>query len=148
MIMTSRSFQLVLIAFFIQTIILMMTYYKSYIREKNWEIDLKRKLNRSSLYDIGMKYHTDKIFNHHYETLYEKYLTHYRDTSVRLLEIGLGCGMGEYIGASAFTWREYLGQKADIHIMELDKKCGQRWQTTIGSQVTSEIRNDFPLNIK
>lgn len=143
--MTSRSFQLLSFAFFIQTILLIITNYRNYIKEKNFEINLNKTLNRSSLYDIGMKYNTDKVYNHHYEILYEKYLTNYRNTPIRLLEIGLGCGMLHYIGASAFTWREYFGSKADIHYIELDEKCGQTWQTTLGKQVMNKSFLSFFL---
>jgi len=82
-----------------------------------------------------MKYQTDKVYTHHYETIYEKYLSHYRDTSIRLLEIGLGCGMDRGVGASAKTWREYLGSKAIIHYIEFDEKCGKKWESTVGKQL-------------
>ena len=98
-------------------------------------IDFKEKSIRKSLFDIGMKYQTDKIYLHRYETLYEKYFSRYRDTSVRVLEIGLGCGMSRGVGASAQTWREYFGYKADLHFLEVDKKCGEKWKSTIGKQV-------------
>ncbi|CAF1341112.1 unnamed protein product [Adineta ricciae] len=82
-----------------------------------------------------MKFKTDKVYLHHYERFYEKYLSQYRDTSVRLLEIGLGCDMIQAIGASARTWREYLGGQAEIHILEIDMKCGEKWFSTIGKQI-------------
>ncbi|CAF1593964.1 unnamed protein product [Adineta ricciae] len=93
------------------------------------------RLNRTSFFSIGMKFKTDKVYLHHYERFYEKYLSQYRDTSVRLLEIGLGCDMIQAIGASARTWREYLGDQAEIHILEIDMKCGEKWFSTIGKQI-------------
>jgi hypothetical protein len=140
--MICQKFHFYLIFFCIQSVILIIVQYINKINENTNVIDLKRKLNRSSLFDIGMKYHTDKVFDHHYEILYEKYLSHYRGTSIRLLEIGLGC----HIGASAQTWREYLGIKADIHFLEIDKTCGKSWENTTGKQVRdwicTSIEND------
>jgi hypothetical protein len=129
---------------------LIIVYYTIQTEEIIRQIDFKEKHNRSTLFHIGMKYQTDKVFIHHYENLYEKYLLSYRDTSVRLLEIGLGCDMVQYIGASAQTWREYLGYKADIHFLEIDENCGRRWETTIGKQVKSkgdQFLFDYNFNI-
>jgi hypothetical protein len=45
----------------------------------------------------------------------------------------------DHIGASAQTWREYLGIKADIHFLEIDKICGKSWENTTGKQVRNWI---------
>lgn len=111
--------------------------------------DFGSQSKRVSLFDIGMKYATDKVYAHHYENLYEKYLSHYRNTSVRLLEIGLGCAMKRGVGASAQTWREYLGPKADLHFLELNKVCGKKWYLRTGKKVRNEVLqflNDFSDN--
>ena len=55
---------------------------------KTDEIIFKEKLNLSSLFDIGTKHHTDKVYNHRYDLLYEKYLSHHRGTAMRLPETG------------------------------------------------------------
>ncbi len=136
--MICQKFHFYLIFFSVQSTILIVIQYLSKINENTNAIDIKRKLNRSSLFEIGMKYQTDKISIHRYEILYEKYLSHYRDTSIRLLEIGLGCGMA-HIGASAQTWREYLGIKADIHFLEIDETCGKLWENSTGKQVRDSI---------
>ncbi len=146
--MFPQKLRLLLIFFIVQTIVLIIIYYASESNENSSQIDLTEKLNRSTLFHIGMKYNTDKIYTHHYETLYEKYLSHYRHTSVRILEIGLGCDMLYNVGASAETWREYLGNKADIHFLEIDEECGKNWEATKGKKVIDlyeEIKaNDFP----
>jgi len=137
--MISQRLKLFLMFFSVQMIILAIVYY-TYQKHKNIDVvDFKEKSKRKSLFEIGMKHQTDKVNLHHYETLYEKYLTRYRDTSVRVLEIGLGCGTSRGAGASAQTWREYLGYKADLHYLEIDKKCGENWESTIGKQVTAKI---------
>ncbi len=60
----------------------------------------------------------------------------YRHTPVRLLEIGLGCGMPLGAGASAETWREYLGSEADIHFLEFNETCGKIWYNAVGKKVS------------
>ena len=84
---------------------------------------------------IGAKYKTDKVTFHHYDTMYEKYMRKYIGTNVSLLEIGLGCGMGYGPGASAYLWREYLGEKAHIYFLEFNKQCGEAWLATHGPKV-------------
>ena len=88
-----------------------------------------------SFFDIGIKYRTDKVTDHHYETMYEKYLRKYIGSKVSLLEIGLGCGMSFGTGASAYVWREYLGPQANIHFIEGYKECAEKWYKTNGNKV-------------
>jgi hypothetical protein len=137
--MTYSKLQLFSIFFFVQTTILMSAYYMSGLQKNIVIIGSKQKLNRKSLFDIGTKFQTDKIYTHHYETLYEKYLSRYRDTSMRLLEIGLGCGMSRGVGSSAQTWREYLGHKAELHFIEIDEICGKKWESTTGKEVRTKV---------
>ena len=90
-----------------------------------------------SFFDIGMKFKTDKVSLHHYETMYEKYLRKYIGTNVSILEIGLGCGMSYGPGASAYLWRHYLGPQANIHFLEYDQNCGREWHKTHGEKVNN-----------
>jgi len=122
--------QLILLAFYEHRYSCKTEFFESSIAE-TW-------VDSASLYSIGMKYRTDKIYNHHYERLYEKYLIKYRNTSVRLLEIGLGCGMPLGIGASALTWREYFGERADIHFIEFDEQCAENWKISTQNQVNND----------
>lgn len=48
---------------------------------------------RPSFKEIGLKYGTDKVTDHHYWFIYEKYLEPLRDKKLKMLEIGLGCDM-------------------------------------------------------
>ena len=130
----------------IQAIILLIIDHLNQVKENNIENGTKQKTSRSSLFDIGMKHRTDKIYLHHYETLYEKYLSHYRDTTIHLLEIGLGCGMVK-VGASAETWREYLGPTAEIHFLEINATCGKIWEDTIGKEVRFHRTDDILISI-
>ena len=88
-----------------------------------------------SFTQIGIKYKTDKVTDHRYDTMYEKYLRKYRGSNVTMLEIGLGCQMPYGPGASAYLWREYLGPHATIHFIEFQQKCGEEWYNNHGVTV-------------
>ncbi|UJR20358.1 hypothetical protein I4U23_023489 [Adineta vaga] len=88
-----------------------------------------------SLTQLDKKYHTSKGRVHQYTRFYEHYLNKYRNTNFRLLEIGLGCGMSWGVGVSAAMWREYFGSTADIHFLEYDKECGEKWLKQRGQQL-------------
>ena len=141
--MVYYKYQLLLMFCTVQMIIFFVFYRNC---QKMKMIESNGRLNRTSFFDIGMKFKTDKVYLHHYERFYEKYLSQYRDTPVRLLEIGLGCDMIQAIGASARTWREYLGDQAEIHILEIDMKCGEKWFSTIGKQV-NDLRSILKFNV-
>ena len=81
----------------------------------------------SSLLTLGTRFKTDKVFHHHYEVMYEKYFSSFRNKRFKFLEIGLGCGQMQGTGASAKMWRAYFGPLADIHFIEFDKQCGEDW---------------------
>lgn len=86
---------------------------------------------------LGTKYQSDKVHSHHYERMYEKYLSKYRHLpDVSLLEIGLGCGMPYGPGASAYIWRDYFGPRANIHVIEYNQVCGEQWYKKHGMKVT------------
>jgi hypothetical protein len=88
-----------------------------------------------SLVQLNKKYHTSKGIVHRYTRFYEHYLSKYRNTNFHLLEIGLGCGMSWGVGVSAAMWREYFGPTANIHFLEYDKECGEKWLKGAGQQV-------------
>ncbi len=87
------------------------------------------------LYATSKQYQTDKLAINNFKTMYEKNLRKYVGSTVSLLEIGLGCGMSTKPGASAYLWRNYLGQQANIHFIENDKKCAEKWYRTHGQKV-------------
>lgn len=69
---------------------------------------------------------------HHYLPIYERYFSAFRDTPVRMLEIGVSKG------GSLDLWRQYLGKDATIFGIDIDPKCagcnGKSGQVRIGSQ--------------
>ena len=69
---------------------------------------------------------------HHYIPLYDRYLSKYRGTPVKFLEIGVS------LGGSLQMWRKYFGDDAVIFGIDIDPNCmqfdGQSAQVRIGSQ--------------
>jgi hypothetical protein len=88
-----------------------------------------------SFVNLGIKYQTDKVTYHHYDKMYEKYLRKYIESDITLLEIGLGCEMIYGPGASAYLWRHYFGNRANIHFIEFNQNCGKEWYKNHGKKV-------------
>ena len=63
----------------------------------------------------------DRVANkwHHYLEVYDRHLSRYRATGVRLLEIGV------FQGGSLQMWRRYLGDAARIHGLDINPRCAQ-----------------------
>jgi hypothetical protein len=83
---------------------------------------------RGEFYKIGLNL-TDKVFLHHYETIYGIHLGPLRDKSVRLMEIGLGCyGVNGHAprGRAGVLWRQYL-PKAHISALEYNQACAEKY---------------------
>lgn len=76
---------------------------------------------------------SDKLSSHSYGTLYEEVLAPVRARAkdsripVRLLEIGLGCGMGYGEGAGPLLWRAYFGSTLELTILEFQEECALAW---------------------
>ena len=98
--------------------------------KSQFNIDLKNiiKTNIDDFRKIGLKHGTDKIFYHHYESLYGTHIGPFRSTSINFLEIGIGCGMGP--GKSILTWKEYMPM-ADIYAMEFDASCAEPFRKQV-----------------
>lgn len=93
---------------------------------------------------------TDKISSHRYHFLYNELLP-FSDKPLKLLEIGLGCGMGYGPGASAAIWPK-LFPNAEIFFVEVDGECVKKWQSHIDELgikifVGSQHDVDFLKNI-
>ncbi len=87
--------------------------------------------DRLQIYAGGLN-HDINIW-YHYIPIYDRYFSKWRNTSVRLLEIGV------WKGGSLELWRKYLGDDAIIYGIDIDKKCqeydGINGCVRIGSQV-------------
>ncbi|GJC78813.1 8-demethyl-8-alpha-L-rhamnosyl tetracenomycin-C 2'-O-methyltransferase [Colletotrichum liriopes] len=86
----------------------------------------KKHDSRPSFTDLALDSGTDKVTAHNYGFLYDKYLAQFRDEPVRMVEIGLGCGMPYGPGASYPIWTKYF-PKIELYIVEYDENCGSAW---------------------
>ncbi|KAB5511552.1 S-adenosyl-L-methionine-dependent methyltransferase [Coniochaeta sp. 2T2.1] len=82
---------------------------------------------RPSFKDIALKHGTDKVTDHHYWYMYEKYLEPLREKRVKMLEIGLGCDMSYGPGKSYYTWLEFF-PNVDLYYIEYDAACAEKWK--------------------
>ncbi len=86
--------------------------------------------------DLAEIYATNRDYEvrkwHHYIPLYDRYLTRFRGTGVRMLEIGVNKG------GSLQMWRRFLGSDAVIFGIDINDDCadldGLFGQVRIGSQ--------------
>jgi hypothetical protein len=73
----------------------------------------------------------------HYPRAYEPHFSRFRETDVRMLEIGV------YLGGSLDVWRQYFGPAATIFGIDIDPRCGERVtppnQVRIGSQADPDF---------
>lgn len=74
------------------------------------------------LTDLGERYGTDKVHDHHYTPHYHQRFAEFRNMEITLLEIGVG-GYGDPTagGASLRMWRDYFG-KATIVGVDIEPK--------------------------
>ncbi|MEO0772215.1 MAG: class I SAM-dependent methyltransferase [Pseudomonadota bacterium] len=95
------------------------------IRERyNYDGDL------AEIYATNRDYEVHKW--HHYIPLYDRYLSRFRGTKVRMLEIGVNKG------GSLQMWRRFLGEDAVLFGIDINPDCaefnGLAGQVRIGSQ--------------
>ena len=77
---------------------------------------------------------------HHYIPIYDRYLSQYRNTEFKFLEIGVDRG------GSLQMWRKYFGDKAMIYGIDINPECtkfdGIAGQVRIGSQSDPQFLED------
>jgi len=100
---------------------------------------------RPGLTELAVKYGTDKWGRHRYTPHYEFHLSHLKDESFTLLEIGIGGYQRKQAGgASLRMWKEYFGH-AQILGLDIEDKSfvnEDRIRAYQGSQVdTTLLRN-------
>lgn len=73
----------------------------------------------------------------HYLEIYETHFARFRDTPVRMLEIGV------FQGGSLDMWRHYFGDRATLFGVDIDPKCAEKVtppnQVRIGSQADPDF---------
>ena len=81
----------------------------------------------------------------HYLEIYERHFAQYRNTPVKMLEIGV------FKGGSLDMWREYFGQSATIFGIDVDPNCAdyvtEPNQVRIGSQDDPEFLKKVVLEM-
>ena len=94
---------------------------------------------------LNVKPVTDKVTDHQYDFLYDRYLSSSVIQNPKLLEIGLGCDMAYGPGASSQIWPE-LFPTGEIWFAELDRECivnywtkSSPWKYVTGDQSDAEI---------
>jgi len=84
--------------------------------------------DQDTFYAIAKKEGIDKVTDHHYESLYDKYLPLIRTKKVKMLEIGLGCNMVYGPGHSLTVWNRYFKTNGlELHSIEVEKACAAMW---------------------
>jgi len=81
----------------------------------------------------------------HYLEIYDRHFAQYRNTSVKMLEIGV------FKGGSLDMWREYFGRSATVFGIDIDPKCidyaTEPNQVRIGSQDDPEFLKNVVLEM-
>lgn len=72
--------------------------------------------NKMKMYDLGIKYGTDKVSHHRYDRIYSKFFEPIRNENIKLFEIGCG---SDY--ASFNMWKEYF-PKGEIFCMDINEE--------------------------
>jgi hypothetical protein len=73
----------------------------------------------------------------HYLDIYERHFAQYKNTPVKMLEIGV------FMGGSLELWRDYFGPEATLFGIDIDPECASRVsppnQVRIGSQADAKF---------
>lgn len=77
---------------------------------------------------------SDKATSHRYQFLYAKYLLPLRHREIKILEIGLGCGMPWGAGHSVSLWAELL-PRATYYSIEFDRECAETFRGALGERL-------------
>ena len=82
--------------------------------------------------NLGKAIGVDKVA-HGYEQLYGRHLAPVANASepFKLLEIGLGCTMSYGAGGSVKLWRQWVGEKLELHELEYNQVCAKKWASAI-----------------
>ena len=73
----------------------------------------------------------------HYLELYDHYFSRFRNTPVRMLEIGV------FEGGSLELWRQYLGADAIIYGIDIDPRCAAKVDAPNHVRIGSQANPDF-----
>ena len=131
----------------------MRTYLTACLYEKKganwvpWQLDVAKP---------GASPHlqSDKCAKHAYHYAYSRYLAPLAERfingelhSVKVLEIGLGCGQRN-VGAGVRLWNALFanapdGRKLTLHVLEFDARCARLWQARFANEFTNVMLTIF-----
>ena len=98
-------------------------------------------VSTNKLYELGIKYHTDKVFHHEYHDIYNFFLNQFYNSPGAMLEIGI------QHGNSLNMWLE-LFPNAYIYGMDIDKEySGERYSIIKGDQSNIDHLNNLNSGI-
>lgn len=84
-----------------------------------------KKGGKPSFYEIAYEKGSDKVRLHTYADMYERHLSPKRTQKVKLLEIGIGCGLEYGAGGSYHVWTKYFSN-LDLFFIEDDPECASK----------------------
>ena len=107
-----------------------------------------------NFFELAFEIGTDKVTTHAYQHAYELYLPAVRHTSVKMMEIGLGCDMVYGPGKSLDLWDRYFTHvNTSIFFIEYNHECAKKWEhprkrviVDTGDQANVTFLNEFPKN--
>lgn len=101
---------------------------------------------RPTFADLAKDSGTDKVTDHNYAVLYDKYLPAFRDSHVKMLEIGLGCGMvslGSYISSPSASLH-HRSRTVPAPRSRLGSSTSPNWRSTSLSTTRLVARHGLP----
>jgi hypothetical protein len=107
-----------------------------------------------NFFELASEIGTDKVTSHAYQHAYELYLPALRHTSVKMMEIGLGCDMAYGPGKSLDLWDRYFTHlNTSIFFIEYHHDCAKKWEhprkrvtVDTGDQANVTFLNEFLNN--
>ena len=98
--------------------------------------------------NLGKAVGVDKVA-HGYEQLYGRHLAPVANASepFKLLEIGLGCTMSYGAGGSVKLWRQWVGEKLELHELEYNQACAKKWASAINVESKTALHVGDQANI-
>ena len=98
--------------------------------------------------NLGKAVGVDKVA-HGYEQLYGRHLAPVANASepFKLLEIGLGCTMSYGAGGSVKLWRQWVGEKLELHELEYNQASAKKWASAINVESKTALHVGDQANI-
>lgn len=90
---------------------------------------------KDNMHQLGLKYGNDKVTHHRYDLIYPNYLLPFKNSKLKMLEIGLGTFTAD-TGFSRNMWKEYL-PKSTVFVMDINHEFTDEIGTVIQGDQSS-----------